>query len=171
MNERALSTGESGTCDYVTLLQSFRRGTLSIHWYSPPWYFQFTFSMSVLLRCPSKVAMFSRFLKVAIATLNFINKVYNCGLVSHTRKISCFTFTLTRCFSIGTNILLHLRLFLNYFVVKFLRLFSNFISSLAISFYHQLLAIFLDWFFWRSFKCVCCKLCSMIIKRLNVFTP
>ena len=94
MNERALSNGESGTYEYVTLLQSFRRGTLSVHWYSPPWYFKFTFSMSVLLRCPSKAAMFSRFLKVAIATLNFINKVYNCGLVFHSRKISYFTFTL-----------------------------------------------------------------------------
>ena len=166
MNERALSTGESGTCDYVTLLQSFRRGTLSIHWYSPPWYFQFTFSMSVLLRCPSKAAIFSRFLKVAIATLNFINKVYNCCLVSHSRKISCFTFTLTRCFSIGTNILLHLRLFLNYFVVKFLRLFSNFVSNQITSCLRYFWIVFFE-----EVLSICGKLCSMIIKRLNVFTP
>ena len=32
-NKRALSTGEPCTCEYVTLLQSFHRGTLSIHWY------------------------------------------------------------------------------------------------------------------------------------------
>ena len=32
-NTRVLSTGEPCTCEYVTLLQSFRRGTLSIHWY------------------------------------------------------------------------------------------------------------------------------------------
>ena len=31
--ERGLSTGETCTCDYVTLLQSFYRGRLSIHWY------------------------------------------------------------------------------------------------------------------------------------------
>ena len=33
LNERALSTGEPCTCEYVALLQSFHRGTLSIHWY------------------------------------------------------------------------------------------------------------------------------------------
>ena len=32
-NKRALSTGEPCTCEYVTLLQSFRRGTLSVYWY------------------------------------------------------------------------------------------------------------------------------------------
>ena len=32
LNERVLSTGEPCTCEYVTLLQSFHRGTLSIHW-------------------------------------------------------------------------------------------------------------------------------------------
>ena len=31
--KRALSTGEPYTCEYVTLLQSFHRGTLSIQWY------------------------------------------------------------------------------------------------------------------------------------------
>ena len=31
--KRALSTGELSTCEYVTLLQSFHRGTLSLHWY------------------------------------------------------------------------------------------------------------------------------------------
>ena len=33
LNERALSTGEPCSCEYVTLLQSFHRGTLSINWY------------------------------------------------------------------------------------------------------------------------------------------
>ena len=32
-NERALSTGEPYTCEYVTLIQSFDRVTSSIHWY------------------------------------------------------------------------------------------------------------------------------------------
>ena len=35
-NERALeckSTGEPCTCEYVTLLQSFHRDTLSMYWY------------------------------------------------------------------------------------------------------------------------------------------
>ena len=32
-DERALSTGEPCTCESVTMLQSFHRGTLSIHWY------------------------------------------------------------------------------------------------------------------------------------------
>ena len=32
-NKRVLSTGEPCTCEYVTLLQQFHRGTLSIHWY------------------------------------------------------------------------------------------------------------------------------------------
>ena len=33
LNEKVLSTGEPCTCEYVPLLQSFRRGTLSIYWY------------------------------------------------------------------------------------------------------------------------------------------
>ena len=33
LSERVLTTGKSCTCEYVTLLQSFHRGTLSIHWY------------------------------------------------------------------------------------------------------------------------------------------
>ena len=33
LNERALSTAEPCSCEYNTLLQSFHRGTLSIHWY------------------------------------------------------------------------------------------------------------------------------------------
>ena len=32
-NKRVLSTGEPCACEYVTLLQSFHRGTLNIHWY------------------------------------------------------------------------------------------------------------------------------------------
>ena len=35
--------------------------------------------MSVLSRCSSKTAIFSRFLKVAIAASNFMNQVYNGG--------------------------------------------------------------------------------------------
>ena len=47
LNERAFSSGESCTCEYVTLLQSFRRGTLSIHWHIAQNLWP-TFSMSVL---------------------------------------------------------------------------------------------------------------------------
>ena len=32
-NKRVLSTGEPCACEYVTLLLSFHRGTLNIHWY------------------------------------------------------------------------------------------------------------------------------------------
>ena len=32
-DKRILSTGEPCTCEYVTLFQSFHRGTLSTHWY------------------------------------------------------------------------------------------------------------------------------------------
>ena len=35
--------------------------------------------MSVLFRCCSKTAIVSKFLKVAITTSNFLNKVYNGG--------------------------------------------------------------------------------------------
>ena len=47
------------------------------------WYIKYTlvhnFSMSVLIRRSFKTAIFSRFSKVAIATSNFMNKVYNGG--------------------------------------------------------------------------------------------
>ena len=33
LNERALSTGEPCTCEYVTFVQSFYRGAISLHWY------------------------------------------------------------------------------------------------------------------------------------------
>ena len=33
LNERALSTGEPRTCEYVTFVQSFYRGAISLHWY------------------------------------------------------------------------------------------------------------------------------------------
>ena len=78
LNERVLGTGEPCTCEYVTLLQSFHRGILSIHWYVAQ-NFQPPFSMSVLFRRSSKTAMLSRFLKAAIATSNFINQFYNGG--------------------------------------------------------------------------------------------
>ena len=38
--------------------------------------------MSVLFRCSFKTGMFSRFLKVAISTSNFLNEVYNGGFVT-----------------------------------------------------------------------------------------
>ena len=72
----AMGTGEPCTCEYVTLLQSFHRGTLSIHWYVAQNFWP-TFSMTILFRRSFKTAIFSRFLKVAIAKSSFINKVYN----------------------------------------------------------------------------------------------
>ena len=77
-NRRALSTGEPCTCENVTLLQSFHRGTLSRHWYIAQ-NFQPNFSMSVLFRRSFKTAIFSRFLKVAIAMSNLMNEFYNGG--------------------------------------------------------------------------------------------
>ena len=79
-NIKALSTGEPYTCGNVTLLRSFHRDTLSIHWQITQT-FQCTFSMSVLFSRSCKTAIFNRFFKVAIATSNIINKVYNGGLV------------------------------------------------------------------------------------------
>ena len=75
-NTRVLTTGEPCTCEYVTLLQSFHRGTLSIHWYIAQ-NFQPIFSMSVLFRRLFRIVIFSRFSKMAIATSNSMNKFYN----------------------------------------------------------------------------------------------
>ena len=90
-NKRVSSTGEPCTCKYVTLLKSFHRGTLSIHWYIAQ-NIQSTFSMSVLFRRLFRTAIFSRFSMVAIATLTFMSEFYNGGFepefsVSMLRKI------------------------------------------------------------------------------------
>ena len=77
-NKRALSTGEPCTCEYVTLLESFHRGRLSIHWYIAQ-NFKPTFSMSVLFTRLFKTAIFSRSSKVVIVTSNFMNEFYNGG--------------------------------------------------------------------------------------------
>ena len=69
-NKKALTTGGPCTCEYVTMLQSFHRGKLIIHWYIAQ-NFQPTCSMSVLFRRSFKTAISSRFLKVAIVTSNF----------------------------------------------------------------------------------------------------
>ena len=60
LKENVLTTGDPCTCEYVTLLQSLDGGTLSMHWYIAQ-NIHSTFSMSVLFRCSSKTAMFSRF--------------------------------------------------------------------------------------------------------------
>ena len=70
-NKRVLGTREPCTCKYVTLLQSFHRGTLNIHWHIAQ-NFQPTFSISVLFRRLFWTAIFRRFSKVAIATSNFL---------------------------------------------------------------------------------------------------
>ena len=77
-NKRVLSTGEPCTCEYVTLLQSFDRVTLSTHGYIAQ-NVQPTFSVSVLFSHLFRTAIFSRFSKVAIATSNFMNEFYNGG--------------------------------------------------------------------------------------------
>ena len=80
LNKRVLSTGGPCTCEYVTLLQSFHRGSLSIYWYIAQ-NFSSTFSMFVLFRHSSKTAILSRFVKVFIAMSNFMNEVYNGGFL------------------------------------------------------------------------------------------
>ena len=67
-------------CEYVTFLQSFHKGILSIHWCIAQ-SVSCTFSMSVVFRCSFKTAIFRRFLNVAIATSNFMNQVYNSEFV------------------------------------------------------------------------------------------
>ena len=76
LNERASSTGEPCPCEYVTFLQSFHRGTLSIHWYISK-----TFSLGFL--CQScldthlTLLYIYKILKVAMPTSNFMKDVYN----------------------------------------------------------------------------------------------
>ena len=77
-NKRVLSTAEPCTCEYVTLLQSFHRGTLNIHRYIVQ-NFQPTFSISVLFRRLFRIFSFSRFPKAPMATSNFMKKFYNGG--------------------------------------------------------------------------------------------
>ena len=77
-NKGVLSTGEPCTSKYVTLLQSFHKGTLSIQWYIAQ-NFQPIFYLSVLFRCLFTTAIFSRFSKVTIAMSNFMNNFYNGG--------------------------------------------------------------------------------------------
>ena len=79
LNERALSTGKRCNCENVALLRSIHRGTLSIHWHTAQnlAYLLYSFYLDALQRRPC--SMFSRFLKVAIATSNFMNEVYNGG--------------------------------------------------------------------------------------------
>ena len=79
-HERTLSTGEPCTCEYVTLLQSFHRCTLSLSIHC------------VLFRRSFKTVMFSRFLK---ATLNFMKKVYNGGFAREF-SVSMLTIVLVR---------------------------------------------------------------------------
>ena len=89
-NESVLRTGEPYTCEYLTLLESFYKYTLSIQWYMPQ-NFWATFSMSAFSENSFKTAIFSRFLKVAIAKVIFINGVYNGGFlpeVSIVKRVS-----------------------------------------------------------------------------------
>ena len=75
-NGRTFSTLEPCTCEYLTLIQSFHRDKLSIHWYIAQ-NVQPTFSIYFLFRRFFKTAIFTRLIKVAIPTSNFMNEVYN----------------------------------------------------------------------------------------------
>ena len=63
----------------VNMLLCSSHFTLSIHWYIAQNVYP-TFSMFDLFRRSFKTAILSKFLKVAIARSNFVNKVYNGGL-------------------------------------------------------------------------------------------
>ena len=84
-NKTVLSTGQTCTCEYATLLQSFHRGTLSIHWHIVQ-NVQPTFFISILFRRLFRTAIFSRFSKVAIARSYFMNEFYNGGFA----RVQCF---------------------------------------------------------------------------------
>ena len=72
-NKRALSTEEPCTCQYVTLLQSFHRGTLSIHWYlAQNLPFPCLSYLDALLRLPSLADS-----QTWLWTSNFMNECYN----------------------------------------------------------------------------------------------
>ena len=73
-----MSNGEPCTSEYVTLLQSFHRGTLRIHWYIAQNVWP-TLSLSVLFSHLFRTVTFSRFSKVAIATSKFMSEFYNGG--------------------------------------------------------------------------------------------
>ena len=72
------STKEPCACEYVTLLLSYHRSSLSIHWYIAL-NFSPIFSMSVILKLSFKTIIFSRFFNKAVATSNFMSEVYNGG--------------------------------------------------------------------------------------------
>ena len=92
-NKIVQSTGDPCICEYITLFQSFHRGTLSIHWYIIH-KFQPTFSMSVLLRRLFRTVIFNRFSKVAIATSNFMKEFCN-GEFAPEFKVSMLKETIT----------------------------------------------------------------------------
>ena len=48
--------------------------------------------------------------------------------------------------------------------------FCSFISNLIVNQINSYFCCFLNYFFWSSFKCICCRFFSMIIKFLSVFT-
>ena len=57
-----------------------------MHWYIAQ-NFLLTFSMSAIFRHSSKISMLSRFAKVATATSNFMNEIYN-GIFSPEFSVS-----------------------------------------------------------------------------------
>ena len=75
LNERLLSNGEPCTCSFAPVISV---GTLSIHWYIVLNFYPAS-SMFVFSRRSFQTDMYSRLLKVAIATLNLLNKIYNGG--------------------------------------------------------------------------------------------
>ena len=77
LSERVLSTGEPYICVYVTSLLSFLKCTLSIPWYIAQNLLAYLFHVLLSFFC--KTGIFNRFLKVATATSNFMNKVNKGG--------------------------------------------------------------------------------------------
>ena len=75
-NERALRSGEPCTCEYVTVLQSFHRGTLNIHWCIAQ-NVQPTFSMSALFRRSFKTY---KLLSCIQEKENFLQKKFSVSL-------------------------------------------------------------------------------------------
>ena len=60
--------------------------------------------------------------------------------------------------------------FLNYFLVIFFKNFCNSISNFITNQITSCFFCFLNDSFWRTFKCICCRLFSMIKKVLALFT-
>ena len=87
LNEIILSHWKPCACQNATFVQSFHKDVLSIHWYIAQNLWP-TFFVPVLFRHSSNTAKFSRFLKAAIATPNFMNEIYNRGIFDRVNRLN-----------------------------------------------------------------------------------